>query len=67
MRCLSCNCQLNDHEATRKYASSGTFIDLCDHCFTDVEDEIAVIEGQPDNDNERAGGTSDDPERATDL
>lgn len=63
MRCLSCNCQLNDHEATRKYASSGTFVDLCDRCFTDVEDEIAVIEGQPDNE----GGTSDDSERATDL
>lgn len=45
MRCLSCNCQLTDKEATRKYATSGTFIDLCDDCFSPVADEIPHIEG----------------------
>lgn len=47
MRCLSCNCQLSDHEATRKYASSGTYIDLCDGCFSTVADEIPSIDGAP--------------------
>lgn len=47
MRCLSCNCQLNDHESTRKYASSGSFVDLCDRCFSEVEEDIPVIEGSP--------------------
>jgi len=44
MRCLACNTQLNDREATRKYASSGTFIDLCNGCFAHVADEIPDLE-----------------------
>lgn len=52
MRCLSCNCQLNDHEATRKYATSGEFVDLCDRCFAHVEDDIPFFEGNPDNEEE---------------
>lgn len=51
MRCLSCNCALSDKEATRKYASSGTFIDLCDDCFTPVADDIPCIEGQGSEDD----------------
>lgn len=47
MRCLACNCQLNDHESTRKYASSGSFVDLCDRCFATVEDEIPTLDGAP--------------------
>lgn len=46
MRCLSCNVILSDKEATRKYASTGTFIDLCDHCFSDIEEQVPHIEGQ---------------------
>lgn len=45
MRCLSCNKILSDKEATRKYATTGDFIDLCDHCFVDVEEDIPYIEG----------------------
>ena len=45
MRCLSCNCVLTDKEATRKYATSGTFIDLCDNCFSDVAEDIPSIDG----------------------
>ncbi len=45
MRCLSCNKQLNDKEATRKYASVGSFIDLCDGCFSHVADDIPSIDG----------------------
>ncbi len=55
MRCLSCNCQLTDREATRKYATSGTFIDLCDRCFVDVEEDIPYIEGH-DADEEPEDG-----------
>ena len=33
MRCLSCNVILSDHEATRRYAISKEFIDLCNRCF----------------------------------
>lgn len=44
MRCLSCNVELTDFEATRKYASSGEFVDLCNHCFKEVEGDIPVLE-----------------------
>jgi hypothetical protein len=44
MRCLSCNRRLNDKEATRKYSSSGTFVDLCDSCFGYIEDEVPVVD-----------------------
>lgn len=59
MRCLSCNCQLNDHEATRKYATSNSFVDLCDRCFGYVEDEIPIIDGHPDDDEQEYDASSD--------
>jgi len=43
MRCLACNKLLNDRESTRKYSTSGTFIDLCDHCFSFVSDDIPDV------------------------
>ena len=36
MRCLACNADLNDFEATRK-DSEGRFLDLCNHCFRESE------------------------------
>lgn len=45
-RCLSCNVIMTDREATRKYASSGTFIDLCNHCFAHVAEDIPDIESE---------------------
>ena len=44
MRCLACNKILNDFEATRKSATTGTFVDLCNHCFHDVESDIQSLE-----------------------
>ena len=32
MRCLACNVELNDYEATRK-GTDGSFMDLCNTCF----------------------------------
>lgn len=70
MRCLACNKRLNDKERTRKYASSGTFVDLCDRCFSTVADEIPDVEGdvpsdddyfeEDDTDNNQQGFSSDD-------
>jgi hypothetical protein len=45
MRCLSCDRKLSDRESTRKYASSGTFVDLCNRCFSDVAEDIPDIDG----------------------
>ena len=39
MRCLACNTELTDYEATRKN-SNGAFIDLCNTCFKESEYEF---------------------------
>ena len=33
MRCLSCNKLLSDYEATRRYSSDNSFVDLCNECI----------------------------------
>jgi hypothetical protein len=45
MRCLACDRKLNDREATRKYSSSGTFVDLCNKCFSEVAEDIPDLDG----------------------
>lgn len=44
MRCLSCNVELTDFEATRKSATTNEYIDLCNSCFRTVKDDIIVLE-----------------------
>lgn len=43
MRCLACNIELTDYEATRK-DKHGCFIDLCNSCYSsgsaDLEDTV---------------------------
>lgn len=46
MRCLACDKRLNDRESTRKYSSSGTFVDLCDRCFSTISDDVPDVEGE---------------------
>ena len=43
MRCLACNKILNDFEATRKSVTTGEYVDLCNHCFHDVEYDIESV------------------------
>lgn len=43
MRCLACNKALNDFEATRKSSTSGEFVDLCNHCFHNVEQDLETL------------------------
>ena len=51
MRCLACNKALNDYEATRKSATTGEYVDLCNHCFHNVDQEVNAI-SRPDLENE---------------
>jgi hypothetical protein len=44
MRCLSCNAALTDYEATRRSVATNEFIDLCNHCFASVSDDLQTIE-----------------------
>lgn len=47
MRCLSCNVELTDFEATRKSAESNDFIDLCNTCYSYVRSDVKAVE-RPD-------------------
>ena len=45
-RCISCNRNLNNMEATRRHAETGEFLDLCDRCLKeviDIEPELQFI------------------------
>lgn len=33
MRCICCNSELTDFEATRRSASTNDFLDICDNCL----------------------------------
>ena len=44
MKCLSCDSVLTDFEATRKYAGSEEFVDLCNRCFNSIAEDILVVE-----------------------
>jgi len=47
MRCLSCNCALNDYESTRKSFVTGEYMDLCNKCFKGLD--IQTNEEDPDS------------------
>jgi hypothetical protein len=44
MRCIACNKNLNDFESTRKSAVTGEYLDLCNTCFHQVEQDIPTKE-----------------------
>ena len=44
MRCVICNVGLSDFEATRKYADSHAFVDMCNHCYSYVKRNIHTID-----------------------
>lgn len=52
MRCLACDRRLNDRESTRRYSSSGDFIDLCDRCFSTISDDVPDLDSDPGADVE---------------
>lgn len=37
IRCLSCNCNLNDRESTRKSLNTGEYLDLCNSCLSETD------------------------------
>ncbi len=40
MRCIACDKQLSDFEATRKSNTTGEFLDLCNTCYNSIQDEL---------------------------
>lgn len=37
MRCLSCDCELTDYEATKRSVFSGDYVQLCQACLVDTD------------------------------
>ena len=46
MKCISCDVILSDREATRKYLDKKEYIELCDHCFDTIREDLGF--GPPD-------------------
>ena len=44
MRCLSCDAELTDFEATRKSVETNEFIDLCNLCYSYVKSDVRAVE-----------------------
>jgi RNA recognition motif-containing protein len=46
MRCAACDHILSSRESVRKSAVTGTYYDLCDRCFSTIEDQVTAVENQ---------------------
>ena len=44
MRCIACDVELTDYEATRRFAVSQEFIDLCNRCAAVSLNDSDVVE-----------------------
>jgi hypothetical protein len=44
MRCIACNALLSDFEATRKSVNTNEYIDLCNHCYYSISDDVNALE-----------------------
>lgn len=43
MRCKSCDCRLSDLECSRKSAATGEYLDICNHCYSYIKEEVPTI------------------------
>ena len=46
MRCFACDCELSDSESTRKSIVTDEYLDLCNVCFSEVQDVFIDVEEQ---------------------
>jgi hypothetical protein len=44
MRCQCCDKNLNDFESTRKHATTGEYLDMCNKCYSTVSDDLLSVE-----------------------
>lgn len=40
MRCYCCDRALSDFESTRKSATTGEFLDMCNKCYGTIKDDL---------------------------
>jgi hypothetical protein len=46
MRCIACNSELTDYEATRKSSATGEFLDLCNTCYNSITEDVQAIDNK---------------------
>ena len=44
MRCIACDKNLSDFESTRKNETTGEYEDLCNECYSSIQNNIAESE-----------------------
>ena len=49
MRCFACDCELTDSESTRKSSVTDEYLDLCNNCFSEVQDIFIETEEEEEN------------------
>jgi len=52
MRCFACDCELSDSESTRKSRITNEYIDLCNTCFSEVQDTFIDVDTSLDQEQE---------------
>jgi len=60
MRCLACNKALSEFESTRKSPETGEFIDLCNYCYSTIQNEAPMQEREDLRDEEIITKNDDD-------
>lgn len=55
MRCECCNKLLTTQEATRKFKSSGEFVDMCNQCLSTIDDQVSYTEGNVSDEDDFEG------------
>ena len=43
MRCIACDKLLSEFESTRRSIISGEFMDLCNKCYSNIEDDVPAL------------------------
>lgn len=55
MKCYCCNNTLTTQEATRKFKTSGEYVDMCNKCLSTIDDEVSYTEGNTEDEEDDNG------------
>jgi NAD-dependent SIR2 family protein deacetylase len=48
MRCIACDKNLSDFESTRKHHESGEYIDMCNKCYSTIQQDVTDVDERHD-------------------
>ena len=62
MRCYCCDRALSDFESTRKSATTGEFLDMCNKCYSTIKDDLLSEERYDLYDGDETEETTEEEE-----